>query len=337
MRFFRSLSLLHRRSKSDTVLTSPPHTADDPVILISASPRLVDPHLNRPFTSLNQRVFEVGLDNERLTRVNASLALKLALVETQLQLTMSELYAEMHKNVHLLRQAQQDQGAISDLQKASQCFQRFLDAFPDVDLTFKSFHPSASANANKDTSMSTMDGVSSTGRQSEEQQYSTALQIILKTRQDLRSCRKLSLFWKRKAKTVPEHEDLVTPSPSDISEVQDVLPKERIEAVTALQRKRRLMSTSVTQATLASASFSKTPKPLPAIPHSTAADLKEGLVQGNHAQFEEFCREKWDTAGNQGGSEKENVVAEEMQHVHGTLRRKAGSVDLRQSISFGVV
>ncbi|KAJ3565093.1 hypothetical protein NP233_g7863 [Leucocoprinus birnbaumii] len=260
MRFFKSFSLLHRRSKSEPALSSRPSFTNSAIIIIGPSREDLPPDVilditannNRPFTPVNQRVFEVELENQQLSRANASLALRLTLAESQLQLTMSELYAEMHKSVHLCRQAQKDKDTISELQSTCQYLRRSLHyPSPDLDPPIDS----------KSVDSSTVFGSPSTGspaiRQSDGQPYSTALQLVLKTRQELRNCKKIAMFWKRKAKTVVELADLVTPSPSEISEVQDSLTKERLEAVAALQKRRQLMSASGTQTTLTPSSVLK--------------------------------------------------------------------------------
>jgi hypothetical protein len=198
-------------------------------------------------------MFELSFENQLLSQENSSLVVRLASMEMQLRLTKSELYAQMHKNVHLHRQAKKYDDTILDLRKASDMFQSFLQSFPDVALVFKNYDSSRLCvdSATENTSMRLLSSSPSignaNGRESDDIQYTTALQIILKTRQELRSYRKIAMFWKRKAKLSPEHADLVTPSPSEISEVQNALSKERKEAVAALQRRRQLMMASGTQ------------------------------------------------------------------------------------------
>ncbi|KAJ3749484.1 hypothetical protein DFH05DRAFT_1476938 [Lentinula detonsa] len=83
--------------------------------------------------------------------------------------------------------------------------------------------------------------------------YTSALSITLKTRSDLRRTKNLARYWKSFAKENEIHEDVITPSVSTLSEVQEVLTAERQKAVDALWSKLKsgelpLRSTIVTQA-----------------------------------------------------------------------------------------
>ncbi|KAF5358559.1 hypothetical protein D9756_001775 [Leucocoprinus leucothites] len=339
MRFFKSLSLLHRRSKSDPALTSRPSATNSAILLIGPSHEgfpidIIDitadhgPR-NRPLTCPNQRVFEVELEIQQLSHTNASLALRLTLAENQLRLTMSELYAEMHKSIHLLRQAKKDKDTIDELQKTCQQLRRTLSSFPDAASTFNLPTDPRSIDSHMETD-SPHTG-SSILRQSDENHYSTALQLVLKTRQELRNCKKTALFWKRKAKTIPEHANLVTPSPSEISEVQDVLTRERMEAVNALQRRRQLMSASGTQATLASVNFLKlAPKLVPPVPRTGTDERQTQSYQSSDSLYgkQDLVVE---VDGHDGWERVSSVAGENNQSK---LRKKVSSIDLRMSASF---
>lgn len=65
--------------------------------------------------------------------------------------------------------------------------------------------------------------------------YVSAVNIALNTRKELRSVKKVANFWKRTA----SGSDTVTPSASNISDVQEPLSLERRQAVEMLQRNRR--------------------------------------------------------------------------------------------------
>jgi len=310
MRFFKSFSLLLRRSRSDSVLPSPIQATSSAVFIIGPScedfpSSPID--VNEPKTiSFNQRVFEAELENQHLTRVNSSLAIRLTLAETQLQLTMSELYAEMHRSVQLHRQAQRDKDTISELQTTCQQYRHSLNS--DVTSNLAGLLSSRVSSPRQSSSLG------------DEQHYSTALKLVLKTRQELRNTKKIAMFWKRKAKTILEHADLITPSPSDISEVQNILSQERMEAVNALQRRRQRRSTSGTQITLPPTK--STPGLVSPVPNTTV----DGLLY--EFEYTQSYRSSPKTC---------SLAIEEREQVIGAhqnkLRRRAGSVDLRQSAS----
>jgi len=305
MRFFKSFSLLHRRSRSDSAL--PIQATGSAVLIIGPSCEdLYSSPIDIKTISFNQRVFEAELENQHLTQVNSSLALRLTLAETQLQLTMSELYAEMHKSVQLHRQAQRDKDTISELQTTCQQYRYSLNS--EAASTLAGLLSSRASSPRQSSSLG------------DEQHYSTALKLVLKTRQELRNTKKIAMFWKRKAKIILEHADLVTPSPSDISEVQNVLSQERMEAVTALQRRRQMRSPSGTQITLPPTK--STPGLVPPVPNTTVDGLLYGFeYTQSYRSFPETCIPAIE--------EREQVIS-----VHqNKLRRRAGSVDLRQSAS----
>ena len=302
MRFFKSFSLLHRRSRSDSALASPAQATGSAVLIIGPSshdfPSSPTDVIEPKTVSFNQRVFEAELENQHLTRVNSSLVLRLTLAETQLQLTMSELYAEMHKSVQLHRQVQRDKNTISELQTTCQQYRHSLNS--EVTSTLAGLLSSRVSSPRQSSS-------------GDEQHYPTALKLVLKTRQELRNTKKIAMFWKRKAKTVPAHADLITPSPSDISEVENVLSRERMEAVNALQRRRQMRSPSGTQINLPPTKSA--PGLVPPVPNTSV----DGFEYSQ--SFSETC-----SPGEQAVSAYQN-----------RLRRRAGSVDLRQSASIASV
>ncbi|KIK69138.1 hypothetical protein GYMLUDRAFT_53621 [Collybiopsis luxurians FD-317 M1] len=70
-----------------------------------------------------------------------------------------------------------------------------------------------------------------------QDQYMSALSITLKARSDLRQAKNLARFWKTTAKQEGDHADIITPSGSTLSDVQEVLSAERQKAVDALWSK----------------------------------------------------------------------------------------------------
>ncbi|KAF9264146.1 hypothetical protein L218DRAFT_252147 [Marasmius fiardii PR-910] len=84
-------------------------------------------------------------------------------------------------------------------------------------------------------------------------QYASALSIVLKARKDLRHSQNASRFWKQQAKLEDANADVITPSSSILSDVQESLSEERQRAVNDLLRKLRsgeipIRSRVVTQA-----------------------------------------------------------------------------------------
>ncbi|KAG7098427.1 hypothetical protein E1B28_000379 [Marasmius oreades] len=84
-------------------------------------------------------------------------------------------------------------------------------------------------------------------------QYTSALGIVLKARKDLRNSQKASHFWKQQAKLDDVNADVITPSSSILSDIQEPLSEERQRAASDLLRKLRsgeipIRSQVVTQA-----------------------------------------------------------------------------------------
>ncbi|KAJ3847956.1 hypothetical protein EV368DRAFT_5039, partial [Lentinula lateritia] len=83
--------------------------------------------------------------------------------------------------------------------------------------------------------------------------YASALSITLRTRADVRRIKNLARYWKSSAQEDEQHKDVITPSGSTLSEVQEVFTTERQKAVDALWIKLKsgelpIRSTVVTQA-----------------------------------------------------------------------------------------
>ncbi|KAL6306885.1 hypothetical protein BKA93DRAFT_709320, partial [Sparassis latifolia] len=66
------------------------------------------------------------------------------------------------------------------------------------------------------------------------EEYLAQVQCTLRARKELRDWRKRAKFWKRAAREADAHAATVTPSPSDVSSVVEVLPPARQEAVNTL-------------------------------------------------------------------------------------------------------
>ncbi|KAF8828685.1 hypothetical protein HHX47_DHR3000223 [Lentinula edodes] len=83
--------------------------------------------------------------------------------------------------------------------------------------------------------------------------YASALSITLRTRSDVRRIKNLARYWKSSAQEDEKHKDVITPSGSTLSEVQEVFTTERQKAVDALWIKLKsgelpIRSTVVSQA-----------------------------------------------------------------------------------------
>ncbi|THU94192.1 hypothetical protein K435DRAFT_668832, partial [Dendrothele bispora CBS 962.96] len=72
-----------------------------------------------------------------------------------------------------------------------------------------------------------------TGPRSSEQ-YESALRTLLSSRSQVRADKQAYLFWKKTARLDASHADTVTPSGSQISDIDDAIPEERQTAANEL-------------------------------------------------------------------------------------------------------
>ncbi|KAL0067175.1 hypothetical protein AAF712_005745 [Marasmius tenuissimus] len=97
--------------------------------------------------------------------------------------------------------------------------------------------------------------------------YISAINIALDTRKELRSVRKVARFWKRTA-NVP---DTVTPSASNLSDMQEPLSSERRRAVESLQRRRQSFPTNFSIPAMLATSASAASQDTTALPYLSSA------------------------------------------------------------------
>ncbi|TFK70573.1 hypothetical protein BDN72DRAFT_766288, partial [Pluteus cervinus] len=64
--------------------------------------------------------------------------------------------------------------------------------------------------------------------------YISAINLTLKTRRELKEARKITRFWKTLALADPSHDGVLTPSPSELSDVVEELSTERRMAIKEL-------------------------------------------------------------------------------------------------------
>jgi hypothetical protein len=85
-------------------------------------------------------------------------------------------------------------------------------------------------------------------------QYIAAINLTVKLRKDLKVSRKIASFWKKRAKDNGLHADVITPSPSMLSDLHEPLSLERQKAVDHVWMKRGIDSTRTDPASLSSES-----------------------------------------------------------------------------------
>ena len=231
MRFFKAFNLLHRRTKSDifvsgsatTDLEPPSRRYSIPVSLFHS----VTFQTFANFKHLNDRgsgggasvaLPFFGLENElnaRLIEANNCWAKEYVNLQCQLQACREELHTERRKVQSLQHKLEENNRIIIDLRKSSRHFEGLLGISNHADAV----------------NIRTMD------------EYSSALQMTLATRKELRDQKKISLFWKRKALDRNQLQSAITPSVSTISSIHDPLPLDRQIALDALISRRGLDST----------------------------------------------------------------------------------------------
>jgi hypothetical protein len=262
MRFFKTFNLLHRRTKSDifvsgsttTDLEPPSRRYSLPVSLFHS----ITFQTFANFKHLNDRgsgggasvaIPFFGLENElnaRLIEANDCWAKEYANLQCQLQECRQELHTERQKFQNLQQKLEEDNRIILDLRMSSRRFEGLLGMSnhaaidsPQNTIFGAGVLPNATMpNFRKDSlavNIRTMD------------EYSSALQMTLATRKELRDQKKISLFWKRKALDSNELQSAITPSVSAISSVHDPLPLDRQIALEGLISRRGLDSTSGAQ------------------------------------------------------------------------------------------
>ncbi|KAG6889782.1 hypothetical protein C0992_004200 [Termitomyces sp. T32_za158] len=258
MRFFKSFKLLHRRTKSEPSITL---VSERPNLRETASicdhlPSTLLPSATVPHDILhvphhNVRILDLEIENSRLRKVLAANCDELAAVKAQLTATQADLFAELHRSV---RQRQSHQNEIKKLNEKVAQYEEFIvnvDANKTLPDTADSSHILDQALNNvveREENLSASNPVGivsfSFGHRSRDQ-YMSALQLTLKSRSQLRQCKKVAKFWKKTALQDERNVSLVTPSASTISSIIENLPPDRQKAVDDLITCRKASETSV--------------------------------------------------------------------------------------------
>ena len=260
MRFFKAFNLLHRRTKSDifvsgsatTDLEPPSRRYSLPVSLFHS----VTFQTFANFKHLNDRgsgggasvaLPFFGLETEltaRLIEANNCWAKEYANLQCQLQECREELHTERRKVQNLQQKLEEDNRIILDLRMSSRRFEGLLGISNHAATDLPQNAISGGAGVLLNATMPNFPNGSSAVDIRTMDEYSSALQMTLATRKELRDQKKISWFYKRKALDRNELESAITPSVSTISSVHDPLPLDRQIALDALISRRGLYSTS---------------------------------------------------------------------------------------------
>ena len=292
MRFFKAFNLLHRRTESDifvlgsafesatTDLESPSRRYSVPVSLFDS----VTCKKPANFKYLNDRgsgggasvAFPFfGLENElnaRLIEANNCWAKEYANLQCQLQECLEELHIERREVQCLQHKLEEDNKIILDLRMSSRRFEGLLGMsnHAATDSLQNAISGGAEMLLNATTPKFSKGSLAVNIRTMDE--YSSALQMTLATRKELRNQKKISLFWKRKALDSNQHQSAITPSVSTISSVHDPLPLDRQIALDALVSRRGLDSTLGGQIEWKDTSSGPSRIPIPKLPTYQSAD-----------------------------------------------------------------
>lgn len=248
MRFLKSLTLPHRRTKSESFLAQgetyslsrdPCISPDDPG---SSSTTTVAAE-SRTTTALNLRLLDLDIQNRRLRDANIGWALEYAKLEAVLKASREDLLtfrkdyaAADNKSLERLQATFDNVAAImtrlglttlieEPLQDGQELERQIIDAIQEA----------AVIPGNIWTKV-----IPSLLVYSSPRQYASALRMTLDTRKELRKSKKVVKFWKHLAKMDGQHLEAVTPSASNISSVcESNLTPDRRTALEMLIAQRR--------------------------------------------------------------------------------------------------
>lgn len=262
MKFFKAFNLLHRRTKSDIFVSGSTVTTTDleppsrryslPVSLFHS----VTFQTFANFKHLNDRgsgggasvaIPFFGLENElnaRLIEANNCWAKEYANLQCQLQECLEELHTERCKVQNLQQKLEENNRIILDLRRSSRRFEGLLAMSNHAATVSPQNTISGGAGVLLNAAMPNFLNGSLAVNIRTMDEYSSALQMTLATRKQLRDQEKISLFWKRKALDCNEFKSAITPSVSTISSVHDPLPLDRQIALDALISRRGLDASS---------------------------------------------------------------------------------------------
>ena len=262
MRFFKAFKLLHRRTKSDTFVSGstlesattdlepPSRRHSVPVSLFHS----VTFQTFANFKHLNNRgsgggasvaLPFFGLENElnaRLIEANNRWAKEYANLQSQLQECRQELHTERWKIQCLQHKLEEDNRIILDLRMSLRRFEGLLGMSNHAATDASQNTISGGTGILLNAPMPNVSKGSLSVKVRTMDEYSSALQMTLATRKELRDQKKVSFFWKRKALDNNQLQNDITPSVSSISSVHDPLPLDRQIALDALISRRGLDS-----------------------------------------------------------------------------------------------
>jgi len=229
MRFLKSLTLRHRRTKSETFLAQgetysfsrdPCISPDDPgsessltTTVAGASPTKI---------ALNLRLLDLDIQNRRLRDANTGWALEYAKLEAILKATREELLtfrrnyaAADNKNPEQLQATFDNVVAIMTQLGLTTLIEEPFQAGQELEMQIiDAIQEAAIIPGNSWTKV-----IPSLLVYNSPRQYASALRMTLDTRKELRNSKKVAKFWKHLAKMDGQHLEAVTPSASNISSV----------------------------------------------------------------------------------------------------------------------
>ena len=245
MRFLKSLTLRHRRIKSETFLGQGETysflrdsciSPDDP----GSSSTSTAAAASSTKTALNLRLFDLDIQNRRLRDANTGWALEYAKLEAVLKANRGDLLtfdtAADNRNLEQLQATFDNVLAImtrlglttlieGPFQDGQELEMQIIDAIQEA----------AVIPGNIWTKV-----IPSLLVYNSPRQYASALRMTLDTRKELRNSKKVARFWKHLAKMDGQHLDAVTPSASNISSVcESNLTPDRRTALEILIARRR--------------------------------------------------------------------------------------------------
>ncbi|KIM91927.1 hypothetical protein PILCRDRAFT_97 [Piloderma croceum F 1598] len=208
-------------------------------------PRLIE-------SSADSRIIDLEAELAMQRRENRTLKADLVEITKETTDVRTALYTEMAKNAYLKRQAMVDAARVQTLNMAFTRYKAIDGLLARIGLHKAILEAALAAhegggNAEEVVMDAIKQARTKTGsdlstmtigpRTSE--QYTAVLNMTLKARKELKRHKKLAKFWKRTAQQDGQHRDTITPSPSDISSIHEILSMERQKAVDELAARRR--------------------------------------------------------------------------------------------------
>ncbi|KAG6850478.1 hypothetical protein H0H93_012899 [Arthromyces matolae] len=242
MRFLKSFKLLHRRTKSEPSVSLISAASNIPRTTSTLNNSPESPHaaLSPAHLALPVRVFNLEIDNYRLRKLLATYDHQLAVVKAQLTATQADLFAELHRGT---RQRKSDAEEITKLREKIALLEEHLivigtSNIPHSPRTSRVIDQALSSVVERVEANPICVFSPSLGFRDKDQ-YMSALQLTLKSRLQLKQCKKIVKFWKRTALQDQNNASVVTPSVSTISSIAEVLPLERQNLLHALLAERQ--------------------------------------------------------------------------------------------------